>query len=85
MGLAASLRDSRFVVVGESAGFVPPPALDGVDVLVFDLGEQSADLALLSRSLRVASAAPPASSASFPAVTPTRSAGRSAPFWPARS
>ena len=42
MGLAASLRDSRFVVVGESAGFVPPPALEDVDVLVFDLGEQSA-------------------------------------------
>jgi 3-phytase len=50
MGLAASLRNSRFVVVGESAGFVPPPDLDGVDVLVFDLGEQSAEWALLSRS-----------------------------------
>ena len=50
-GLAASLRDSRFVVVGESAGFVPPPTLDGVDVLVFDLGEQSAEWSLLSRSV----------------------------------
>ncbi|HEV3363867.1 MAG TPA: phytase [Acidimicrobiia bacterium] len=40
MGLAASLRDPRFVVVGESAGFVPPPALDKVDVLVFDLGDE---------------------------------------------
>lgn len=40
MGLAASLRDPRFVVVGESAGFVPTPTLDNVDVLVFDLGEQ---------------------------------------------
>jgi 3-phytase len=40
MGLAASLRDPRFVVVGESAGFVPTPTLDDVDVLVFDLGEQ---------------------------------------------
>ena len=40
MGLAASLRDPRFVVVGESAGFVPPPALDDVDVLVFDLGDE---------------------------------------------
>jgi hypothetical protein len=39
MGLAATLRDPRFVVVGESAGFVPPPALDDVDVLVFDLGD----------------------------------------------
>jgi 3-phytase len=43
MGLAASLRDPRFVVVGESAGLVPPPPLDDVDVLVFDLGEQSGD------------------------------------------
>jgi 3-phytase len=40
MGLAASLRDPRFVVVGESAGFVPPPALEDVDVLVFDLGDE---------------------------------------------
>jgi 3-phytase len=40
MGLAASLRDPRFVIVGESAGFVPTPALEKVDVLVFDLGEQ---------------------------------------------
>ncbi len=39
MGLAASLRDSSFVVVGESAGLVPAPTLEGVDVLVFDLGE----------------------------------------------
>src|SRR5581483_1245852 len=41
MGLAASLRDSGFVVVGESSGLVPLPDLDGVDVLVFDLGEQA--------------------------------------------
>jgi myo-inositol-hexaphosphate 3-phosphohydrolase len=40
MGLAASLRDPRFMVVGESAGFLPPPALDKVDVLVFDLGDE---------------------------------------------
>ena len=40
MGLAASLRDPRFVVVGESAGFVPTPTLENIDVLVFDLGEQ---------------------------------------------
>jgi myo-inositol-hexaphosphate 3-phosphohydrolase len=40
MGLAAALRDPRFLVVGESAGFVPPPALDNVDVLVFDLGDE---------------------------------------------
>lgn len=51
-GLAASLRDSRFVVVGESAGLVPPPALDGVDVLVFDLGEQSAGWSLSRRQRR---------------------------------
>ena len=52
MGLVASLRDSRFVVVGESAGLVPPPTLDGVDVLVFDLGEQSAEWALARRHRR---------------------------------
>lgn len=40
MGLAATLRDPRFVVVGESAGFVPTPALEDVDVLVFDLGDE---------------------------------------------
>ena len=40
MGLVAALRDSRFVVVGESAGLVPPPPLDAVDVLVFDLGDE---------------------------------------------
>ena len=28
MGLAASLRDPRFVVVGESAGLMPPPPHD---------------------------------------------------------
>jgi 3-phytase len=49
MGLAASLRDSRFVVVGESAGLVPPPTLDSVDVLVFDLGEHSAEWTLARR------------------------------------
>ena len=41
MGLAASLRDPRFVVVGESAGFVPTPTLEDIDVLVFDLGDES--------------------------------------------
>jgi len=41
MGLAASLRGSEFVVVGESSGLVPTPDLDRVDVLVFDLGEQT--------------------------------------------
>ncbi|HZI38150.1 MAG TPA: hypothetical protein VFF24_07580, partial [Acidimicrobiia bacterium] len=41
MGLAASLRDPRFVVVGESAGFVPTPTLEEIDVLVFDLGDES--------------------------------------------
>jgi 3-phytase len=40
MGLAASLRDPRFVVVGESAGFVPTPTLEDIDVLVFDLGDE---------------------------------------------
>jgi 3-phytase len=40
MGLAASLRDPRFLVVGESAGFVPTPVLEDVDVLVFDLGDE---------------------------------------------
>src|SRR5918999_1295148 len=40
MGLAASLRDPRFVVVGESTGFVPTPTLENVDVLVFDLGDE---------------------------------------------
>jgi myo-inositol-hexaphosphate 3-phosphohydrolase len=40
MGLAAALRDPRFVVVGESAEFVPTPALEDVDVLVFDLGDE---------------------------------------------
>jgi 3-phytase len=57
MGLAASLRDPRFVVVGESAGLMPPPPLEDVDVLVFDLGEeQSHGIPLrvppLSRRLR---------------------------------
>lgn len=51
-GLAASLRDPRFVVVGESTGFVPPPVLDDVDVLVFDLGEQSAGWSLSRRQRR---------------------------------
>jgi myo-inositol-hexaphosphate 3-phosphohydrolase len=51
-GLAASLRDPRFIVVGESTGFVPPPVLDDVDVLVFDLGEQSAGWSLSRRQRR---------------------------------
>jgi myo-inositol-hexaphosphate 3-phosphohydrolase len=49
MGLAASLRDSGFVVVGESTAFVPPPDLHGVDVLVFDLGEHDSLGTRLSR------------------------------------
>jgi 3-phytase len=52
MGLAASLRDSRFLVVGESTGFVPPPDLAGVDVLVFDLGEQDIGATLPRRQRR---------------------------------
>ena len=53
MGLAASLRDPRFVVVGESAGFVPTPTLEDVDVLVFDLGdEQTLGLNLPRRQRR---------------------------------
>jgi len=52
MGLAASLRESRFVVVGESAGLVPPPDLDSVDVLVFDLGEQTLGATLSRRQRR---------------------------------
>jgi 3-phytase len=53
MGLAASLRDPRFVIVGESAGLVPPPALDDVDVLVFDLGgEESLGWTLPRRQRR---------------------------------
>jgi myo-inositol-hexaphosphate 3-phosphohydrolase len=51
-GLAAALRDSRFVVVGESSGFVPPPALGDVDVLVFDLGEQSTGWSVSLRARR---------------------------------
>jgi myo-inositol-hexaphosphate 3-phosphohydrolase len=53
MGLAASLRDPRFVVVGESAGFVPTPPLENIDVLVFDLGdERSLGLTLPRRQRR---------------------------------
>jgi len=52
MGLAAALRDSRFVVVGESTGFVPPPDLDGIDVLVFDLGEHTLGATLSRRQRR---------------------------------
>src|SRR5438132_9691268 len=52
MGLSASLRGSPFVVVGESTRFVPPPDLSGVDVLVFDLGEESAGWAMSRRRRR---------------------------------
>ena len=52
MGLAASLRDHGFLVVGESTGFVPTPDLDGVDVLVFDLGEHDSLSSRLSRRQR---------------------------------
>ncbi|HEY0398423.1 MAG TPA: phytase, partial [Acidimicrobiia bacterium] len=52
MGLAASLRNSPFVVVGESTGLVPPPELDGVDVLVFDLGEPELGGRLTRRQCR---------------------------------
>ena len=52
MGLAAALRESGFVVVGESAGFVPVPDLDSVDVLVFDLGEHSLGERLSRRQRR---------------------------------
>lgn len=51
-GLAAALRNSRFVVVGESTGFVPLPELDAIDVLVFDLGEQEDLGAKLTRRQR---------------------------------
>ncbi|HEY4408973.1 MAG TPA: hypothetical protein VGO87_03775, partial [Acidimicrobiia bacterium] len=52
MGLAAALRDSGFVVVGESTGFVPAPELAGVDVLVFDLGDHDSLAGSLSRRQR---------------------------------
>jgi myo-inositol-hexaphosphate 3-phosphohydrolase len=52
MGLAASLRNSPFVVVGESTGLVPPPELEGVDVLVFDLGEPELGGRLTRRQCR---------------------------------
>ena len=41
LGLACCLRRPRFALVGESAFFVPAPDLDLLDILVFDLGEQS--------------------------------------------
>lgn len=41
LGLACCLRGSGFALAGESSGFVPEPDLDRIDVLVFDLGEQS--------------------------------------------
>lgn len=39
LGLLACLEPPGFVLAGESASFVPPPDLDRVDLLVFDLGE----------------------------------------------
>jgi hypothetical protein len=41
LGLACCLRRPRFTVVGQSARFVPAPDLERLDVLVFDVGEQS--------------------------------------------
>ena len=52
MGLAAALRDSGFVVVGESTGFTPAPDLEQVDVLVFDLGDHDSLSTTLSRRQR---------------------------------
>ncbi len=46
MGLVCCLRRPGFVLAGESAGFVPRPDLDRIDILVFDLGEQSLGWAL---------------------------------------
>lgn len=50
LGLAALLEAPAFRCAGESSRFAPPPRLDGTDVLVFDLGEDSlaAVLALIS-------------------------------------
>jgi hypothetical protein len=66
MGLAASLRDPRFVVVGQSAGFMPPPQLEDVDVLVFDLGDEEShgiplrvlDLSRVRRTTRLVGLVP---------------------------
>src|SRR5437763_1788380 len=52
MGLAAALRDSGVVVVGESTGFMPVPDLEAVDVLVFDLGDHQSLAGSLSRRQR---------------------------------
>jgi hypothetical protein len=46
MGLACCLRRPGFVLAGESADFLPPPDLAQVDILVFDLGEQTLGWAL---------------------------------------
>jgi len=51
-GLAAALQHSAFVVVGESTGMVPPPDLERVDVLVFDLGDHDSLSSSLSRRQR---------------------------------
>lgn len=46
MGLACCLRPPGFVLAGESTDFLPPPDLAHVDILVFDLGEQTLGWAL---------------------------------------
>lgn len=46
LGLVRSLAGGEFVVVGESSGFVPPPDLTEVDILVFDLGDRNPGWAL---------------------------------------
>jgi hypothetical protein len=53
LGLACCLRESGFVLAGESSGFIPEPDLGRVDVLVFDLGEGN-----LSRAMRQAQRGP---------------------------
>jgi DNA-binding NarL/FixJ family response regulator len=45
-GLTACLGDRGFSVAGETAGFDPPPPLDGVDVLLFDAGGLDGAVAL---------------------------------------
>jgi DNA-binding NarL/FixJ family response regulator len=52
LGLSACLEPPRFLVAGESAGFVPAPDLDRTDVLVFEL-----DPGGLTTALRLAQGA----------------------------
>ena len=44
-GVASWLREYGFAVAGESAGLVPPPGLDGRDILLFDVA--TIDVALV--------------------------------------